>query len=432
MSALLKSVLGLAAASAANVHGPGASCSRGSIFLCKRLAHAGDFAAGVKRRALPTTTSIKYTIPTDAYLLAKKFQEVARQGKLDDAVAIVMQTKTRSQSVVVWNQVIEAYAQEGRLSRALRGYSEMRRRGFMPTPTTFTALLKACALSESDKSQAVADELFDLMAAHGVEASIINVNALLNVYQRKHDIDKMLARFNELPEDGPMAPALATYTILLSSLRRELLARLHELSGKPDADGEPREKRPALRDDRRTALLKENVHRTFGALLQVWTSFAEDVDRRLKVPDEETPVLAIDAHIVNVVLKACHSVYKENRSLGRKGLKVIEQVYGLDMTLRSQSCRAPDKTPTEAAAPLAVRLRQRKGRRDQVAKHPVLDNDTISLALELCTRDGEYTKAVRFWRSLEANFGNELHPLKQAHIDKIEALYARLSQPRPR
>ncbi|KAJ2506301.1 hypothetical protein IWW47_001647 [Coemansia sp. RSA 2052] len=416
MSALLKPVLRLAA------------CSRGANVQSMRLAHVGDFAVGVKRRALPTTTSIAYTIPTDAYVLAKKFQEVARQGKLDDAVAIVMQTKTRSQSVVVWNLVIDAYAKEGRLSRALRGYSEMRRRGFMPTPTTFTALLKACALSDSANSKQVADELFRLMEKHGVDASIINANSLMSVYQRKHDIEALLERFNTLPADGPMAPSLATYTILLSSLRRELLARLEELSGKADAAAAEAEGRSLMSDNRRTARLKENVHQTFGALLQVWTSFAEDVDRRLRQPVDGTAMLSIDAHIVNVVLKACHSVYKENRALGRKGLRVIEQVYGLDQTLGSLR-----STPKAAPAlPLAARVRQQLSGANDLNRSPVIDNDTISLALDLCARDQEYTKAKRFWRSLEANFAEEVQPLKKNHTEKLSALYARQSLPRPK
>ncbi|KAJ2528133.1 hypothetical protein EV175_007481, partial [Coemansia sp. RSA 1933] len=52
----------------------------------------------IKRRPLPTTTSIKYTIPSDPYLLATKFQKMIHEGKTDDAVAIVMQAKTRCQS----------------------------------------------------------------------------------------------------------------------------------------------------------------------------------------------------------------------------------------------------------------------------------------------------------------------------------------------
>ncbi|KAJ2790250.1 hypothetical protein GGI18_001916 [Coemansia linderi] len=420
MSALLRPVLRLA-------------CSqRGPNAQSVRLAHAGDFAVGVKRRALPTTTSIAYTIPTDPYLLAKKFQEVARQGKLDDAVAIVMQTKTRSQSTVVWNLVIDAYAKDGRLSRALRGFSEMRRRGFVPTPTTFTALLKACAMSDSVNSQKVADELFRLMERHGVDASIINANSLLSVYQRKHNIEAMLERFNALPEDGPMAPSLATYTILMSSLRRELLTRLDELSGKTEAaaaEAEGRDLRPS--SSIRTAMLKENVHRTFDALLQVWASFAEDVERRLSHPVDGTAMLAVDTHIVNVVLKACHSVYRENRALGRKGLRIIEQVYGLDQTFGRQSS-APKEGAKEPILPLAVRVRQQSSGMNDLNRTPLIDDDTIRLTLDLCTRDEEHTKAMRFWRSLKTNFAAELQPLMKNHAERIDALYARLNLARPK
>ncbi|KAJ2026979.1 hypothetical protein IWW57_002814 [Coemansia sp. S610] len=420
MSALLRPVLRLA-------------CSqRGANAQSVRLAHAGDFAVGVKRRALPTTTSIAYTIPTDPYLLAKKFQEVARQGKLDDAVAIVMQTKTRSQSTVVWNLVIDAYAKDGRLSRALRGFSEMRRRGFVPTPTTFTALLKACAMSDSVNSQKVADELFRLMERHGVDASIINANSLLSVYQRKHNIEAMLERFNALPEDGPMAPSLATYTILMSSLRRELLTRLDKLSGKTEAaaaEAEGRDLRPS--SSIRTAMLKENVHRTFDALLQVWASFAEDVERRLSHPVDGTAMLAVDAHIVNVVLKACHSVYRENRALGRKGLRIIEQVYGLDQTFGRQSS-APKEGAKEPILPLAVRVRQQSSGMNDLNRTPLIDDDTIRLTLDLCTRDEEHTKAMRFWRSLKTNFAAELQPLMKNHAERIDALYARLNLARPK
>ncbi|KAJ2490940.1 hypothetical protein IWW37_002719 [Coemansia sp. RSA 2050] len=420
MSALFRPVLGLA-------------CLRGGANVRSvRLAHVGDFAVGVKRRALPTTTSIAYVIPTDAYLLAKKFQEVARQGKLDDAVAIVMQTKTRSQSVVVWNLVIDAYAKEGRLSRALRGFSEMRRRGFAPTPTTFTALLKACAMSDSVNSQKVADELFRLMEKHGVDPSIINANSLLSVYQRKHNIEAMLERFNDLPEDGPMAPSLATYTILMSSLRRELLARLDELSGKTEAaaaEAEGRALRPS--SSARTAMLKENAHRTFDALMQAWASFAEDAERRLSHPVDGTALLSVDAHIVNIVLKACHSVYRENRALGRRGLKIIEQVYGLDQTFGRQPS-TPKATTKEPTLPLAVRVRQQSSGMNDLNRAPVIDDDTIRLTFDLCSRDEEHTKAMRFWRSLKANFAAELQPLAKNHTERVDALYARLNLPRPR
>ncbi|KAJ2816148.1 hypothetical protein GGI24_005810, partial [Coemansia furcata] len=191
------------------------------------------------------------------------------------------------------------------------------------------------------------------------------------------------------------------------------------------------EGRVLIHNSSRTARLKENVHRTFDALQQAWTSFAEDVDRRLKHPVDGTALLSVDAHIVNIVLKACHSVYRENRALGRKGLKVIEQVYGLDRTFGLKPS-TPSVATREPVVPLAVRVRQQSSGLNDLNRTPVLDNDTISLTLGLCTRDDEHTKAMRFWRSLEANFAEELQPLKKNHTEKIDALYARLNQPRPR
>ncbi|KAI7826411.1 hypothetical protein BX661DRAFT_205999 [Kickxella alabastrina] len=373
-----------------------------------RQLHTGSAAlAEMKRRALPTTTSIKYTIPTDPYLLAQKFRNVLQQGKLDDAVAIVMQSKKRDQSGVVWNLVIDAYAQDGRLSRALRAFTEMRRRGFPPTPTTYTALFKACSLSNSENSMDMADELFDSMSKYGVKPTIISINALLAVYQRKHNVEAILERFNSLSADGPDAPTLATYTIVLSALRRELQIRLAEITQK-SKDGNA-----VVHNARRMALLKEHVHQTFGALMNTWAAFAEDAAHRLDEPMDGTPPLHIDTRAINTVLKACHAVYKENRALGRQGLRVIELAYGLTKAL-----------------PLALRIRRAApgSGGDAGSSGAVVDSTTIDLALELCIRDRQFTKAVRFWSSLETNFGPLIKPSKANHALYLECLSARLRQ----
>ncbi|KAJ1822572.1 hypothetical protein LPJ56_000664 [Coemansia sp. RSA 2599] len=375
-----------------------------SVLLARSLHATSQTAFGeMKRQPLPKTTSIKYTIPTDPYLLAKKFQEVAAKGKLDDAVAIVMQSKARCQSGIVWNLVINAYAKDGRLSRALRAFTEMRRRGFKPTPTTFTALFKACALSDAEKSVQIAQSAYESMESHGVRPTIISVNSLLNVYLRKHNVDAILERFNELPAEGPRAPSLATYTIVLSALRRELQLKLTDLQAKPETAAADKNN---AHYQRRLALMKEHVHRTFGALMDTWTAFAEDAERRINSRPDDTPLLGFDTHIANVVLKACHAVYAENRALGRRGLRVAEQIYGFN---------------DSSAAPLALRISQSierqggiggvdEGQRDGLG--PIIDDTTVDLVLDLCGRDDQPTKAVRFWRSLEANFGAQFRPSK--------------------
>ncbi|KAJ1934799.1 hypothetical protein EC988_008689, partial [Linderina pennispora] len=229
----------------------------------------------IKQRALPATTSIKYSIPQDPFLLASKFRDVARNGKLDDAVAIVMQTKTRDQSVVVWNLVINEYAKIGRLGRALRAFTEMRKRGFKPTPTTFTALLKACSLSDSANRAQIAGELFDMMDRYKVEPTLINVNSLLMVYQRNESVEPLLACFNNLPTEGPLAPSLETYTTVISTLRREFMKLL---DGKQPARSA--KDASSFVEARRHALNRQNLYRSFEAIMDVWMSFVEDVRHR--------------------------------------------------------------------------------------------------------------------------------------------------------
>ncbi|KAJ1721223.1 hypothetical protein LPJ53_004244 [Coemansia erecta] len=379
----------------------------------------------MKLPALPKVTSIKYTIPTDPYLLANKFREVNRQDKLNDAVAIVMQSKTSSQSVVVWNLVIDAYAKTGRLGRALRAFTEMKRRGFKPTPSTYTALFKACALSDSENAEKIAEELFDSMKSQKVDPTVINVNALLSVYQRKHNLDELLRRFNEMQATGPEAPTLATYTVVMSALRRELANRLADLkeTGRPNKDDKTNE----FGVKRREALMKQHVHRIFDALMQTWTTYADDAVHRMSGPRDDTPLLHLDAHIVFIVLKACHAVYSENRSLGRHGLKIAEQVYGFSK-LGSESSSSSN-SGGDSKKPLALRIYQatatNAGSNGDTVLNPIIDSTVIVLVLDLCARDREPTKATRFWRSLETNFeslvgefSEETRAKYQAIIDK--------------
>ncbi|KAJ1934625.1 hypothetical protein FBU59_005640 [Linderina macrospora] len=380
--------------------------------LGRRLYSQAKDGFSIKQRPLPTTTSVKYSIPQDPFLLAAKFREVARSGKLDDAVAIVMQTKTRDQSVVVWNLVINELAKGGRLGRALRAFTEMRKRGFKPTPTTFTALLKACSLSDSANRAQIAGELFDSMDRYKVEPSLINVNSLMMVYQRDEKIEPLLTCFNNLPTEGPLAPSLETYTTVVSTLRREFMKLLSgNQSTKTPGDAS------AFVDARRHALNKQNLYRSFEAIMDVWESLVEDTLAR------DTETLMVDAKLVNMVLKCCHSIYNENRSLGRRGLKVIEDVYGLEKDLSPGAQGAKSKA---ADTPLVELLSDQLARDD--SELTVIDPSTVDLALTLCMRDGEVMKAIRFWRRLMSNHRGMVKPTKPNYALYLDLLHSRLEK----
>ncbi|KAI9482393.1 hypothetical protein LPJ55_003159 [Coemansia sp. RSA 990] len=365
----------------------------------------------IKRRPLPKTTSIEYTIPEDPYLLAQKFTQVVANGKPDDAVAIVMQSKTRSQSTAVWNLVIREYAKNGRLSRALRAHTEMRKRGFEATNTTYTELLKACALSDSDKSTAMAENLYKQLT-NKLEPTIINFNTLLTVYLRKHDLTTLLDRFNNLPANGSMAPELATFTIVFSAFRREIFRKLQELKqvGVEEKDSESQ----VFGKKRRLALIATNIRSVYEAMLDLWKVFVNDAERRLQCPD--TKALELDAHMVKIILKTCLAIYHKNRALGRKGLQVIETAYGMDETLDTDQ-------PGRSKVPLAARLCSQDS-----AHSSVLDNEVIELAFALCARDNQPIKALRFWSSLERHFAAELEPLKQQHKQALDEFRSKASK----
>ncbi|KAJ1991495.1 hypothetical protein GGI25_003478 [Coemansia spiralis] len=402
--------------------------TRNTVSEAKNETSKKENEIWIKRKPLPKTTSIKYTIPSDPYLLASKFQKLEKEGKLNDAVALIMQSKTRNQSQVLWNLVIDAYAKKGGLSRALRAYTEMRKRGFKPTQTTFTALIRACALSEGEKCVPMAEQVYKSMRDYGIEPSIIHINSLLAVYQRKHSVQAMLNVYNQLPRDGPKAPSLATYTILMSVLRREIHNRLEELKNEPVKPGSE-DTELKKRVDRRTAHIIKNIRDTFDTLFLAWHSYTEDAMRRLEEPRNDTEPLLIDAHVVNIMLKTCHSVYATNRALGRRGLRAAEQIYGLERNLKAEKIDSENADADPNALPLAARLRPIAPTENSEPAQPIqskriniIDNVTIGLVLDLCERDKEYTKAIRFWRSLETHFAKEIEPYKSVYTEKIGKL----------
>ncbi|KAJ2126474.1 hypothetical protein GGF48_003660 [Coemansia sp. RSA 921] len=370
----------------------------------------------VKRRALPTTTSIEYTIPDDPYLLAKKFQQVSQSGKLDDAVAIVMQAKTRGQSPIVWNLVISSYARLGRLSRALRAFSEMRRRGFPPTQTTFTALLQACALGDSDKAVDIAEQTYKSMDTFGVKPSIINVNGLLSVYQRKHDMKKALECFNELPSVGKRAPSLATYTILASMCRRQISVLYEELAQLKNGHSTDQKTldqpfhfvsiEENTSHSQRIAIVRHNIRQTFTTLLDIWATYASDAEHRATNLDSDTDRLYFDTRLLKVVLKACHSVYEDERPLARKGFNIIAHVYG-------GTKRVDENGVVTNSVPLAVLLQSND-------EHVVLDADVVELAIGLCDRGKRYMNIVRLWASLNEHFAREVEPLRRRFESEVQ------------
>ena len=90
----------------------------------------------------------------------------------------------------------------------------------MPTSVTYTLMLKG--LADAPKSAAnvkMAESIYKSIENSEVELSIIHTNAMLSVCDRHNDMESLWRIAGELPEEGPQAPDMRTYTIILGALQ---------------------------------------------------------------------------------------------------------------------------------------------------------------------------------------------------------------------
>ena len=96
----------------------------------------------------------------------------------------------------------------------------MKKRGRMPSSVTYTLMLKG--LADAPKSPGnikMAESIYRSIQHSDVDLSIIHTNAMLSVCDRHHDMDSLWRIAGELPEEGPQAPDMRTYTIILGALQ---------------------------------------------------------------------------------------------------------------------------------------------------------------------------------------------------------------------
>lgn len=90
----------------------------------------------------------------------------------------------------------------------------------MPTSVTYTLMLKG--LADAPKSTAnvkMAESIYKSIKTSEIEPSIIHTNAMLSVCDRHNDMESLWRIAGDLPEEGPQAPDMRTYTIILGALQ---------------------------------------------------------------------------------------------------------------------------------------------------------------------------------------------------------------------
>ncbi|KAJ6103585.1 hypothetical protein N7486_003807 [Penicillium sp. IBT 16267x] len=162
----------------------------------------------------------------DPLLLAQRVSTALRGG--DPAMAVALAREATKQIpgtkfVVAWNRIFGYCFDKGHPKPALKFFNDMKKRAGKPNPQTFTILLMG--LRKSSKAPGfnivrTAEAIYNSISAEnsGVERDIIHTNAMLSVCQYHGDMDSLWRIAGSLPEQGPGAPDMSTYTAILGTL----------------------------------------------------------------------------------------------------------------------------------------------------------------------------------------------------------------------
>ncbi|CEJ59177.1 hypothetical protein PMG11_07811 [Penicillium brasilianum] len=153
--------------------------------------------------------------------LADRVARILRSGDPAMAAALVRQAQKEGRRCdVAWNHLLSYCMQRGFPQVAFKFYNDMKKRGRMPTSVTYTLMLKG--LADAPKSTAnvkMAESIYKSIKNSEVEPSIIHTNAMLAVCDRHNDMESLWRIAGDLPEEGPQAPDMRTYTIILGALQ---------------------------------------------------------------------------------------------------------------------------------------------------------------------------------------------------------------------
>ncbi|KAJ5776819.1 hypothetical protein N7520_000065 [Penicillium odoratum] len=183
---------------------------------------ARQSSPGVKRKHV--TMEMEWV--DDPLLLAQRVSSALKGNDPAMAVALAREATKKipgTKFVVAWNRIFAYCFDKGHPKPALKFFNDMKKRAGKPNPQTFTILLmglrKSTGVPGFDPVR-TAESLYNSISAEnsGVDLDIIHTNAMLSVCQYHGDVDSLWRIAGSLPEQGPGAPNMTTYTTILGTL----------------------------------------------------------------------------------------------------------------------------------------------------------------------------------------------------------------------
>ncbi|CAO3569495.1 unnamed protein product [Mortierella alpina] len=344
-----------AAAGKALVHPrirPGCSASALDRSRTAAFSTSTAAAAPIEKKSL----SKKITLPKDPYLLSEKVLKFARNGKLDDAITLVLEAPKSRQNEVVWNHLIQESSRLGKATQSWKLLNDMKKRGFEPNDRTFTILFNALAInSSSPNNVSRAKALYQQMQdSEDTPPTLTHTNALLKVCARSNDHESLLSVYNSMPTTGPNAPDVVTYNLLINSLAR--------MGGDKGFE-------------------------------HAWKIWEDCLAAKAQRPDQ----VDLDQALVDAMLLAC----REARSsvYAKRGLRLVESLYGLEPSTpaaqksasEAKSKAFEDMTATERAISPSKGLGL-----GAILRKDTIQPRTVELLLSICSKLKDYSMAQHY------------------------------------
>ncbi|KAG0291847.1 hypothetical protein BGZ98_002848 [Dissophora globulifera] len=307
----------------------------------------------------------KITLPKDPYLLSEKVIKFSNNGKLDDAITLVMESPVSRQSEVVWNHLIQESSKLGKTNQAWQLLSDMKKRGFEPNSRTYTILLNALAInSSSPNSVQRAKALYQEMQENeDTSPTVVHTNALLKVCARKENYKTLQQIYNDMPKSGSNAPDVVSFNITINAFAR--------MGG--DAG--------------------------FEMAWKVWEDCLQAKTRR---PDE----IELDEVLIDSILMACRQA--NSSAFIRRGLSIVESLYGFEFSSGQKSKNGTESTGagTESESftgDMALSPGKALGL-GHALKQKIIHPRTVELVLSICTKLKNYTQAQTFMDAIYTTY----------------------------